>query len=322
MTEYGLSVSLEGTHRTPVADAAAAAAAGGAADGFDGEYYCCAPPRPHHARMKLGGDSDGGDGSDESDSVESISPRVLFPEVDVRRRLDFSSLSLSPIVQRSSPPQPPPLFTERILVCDDDCSSACCSVGECGVCYMTLPLRANHIFTMCGHLFCVRCLLKWWDTATTCPICRAELFQHEAEPVVEVAAVEAVEAAVEEAEEAAVEEAEEAAVEAAVEAVDAEIEPDNNRILLGRIRYNRYGGIISSDSESDSAGVEAPEAEEAVADADADVGLWDSGRVPAYIHTYIRNIARGIRRENWYNQYNGGMVSSDSSESDSAIDFT
>jgi hypothetical protein len=182
------------------------------------------------------------------------------------------------------------------------------------VCYMTLPLRANHMFTMCGHLFCVRCVLKWWDTATTCPICRAELFQHEAVPPA------AVEAAEEEAAEAAEAEVEEA-VEAAVEAVDAEIEPDNNRILLGRVRYNRYGGIISSDSESDSAGVEAPEAEEAVADADADLGLWDSGRVPAYIHTYVRNIARGIRRENWYNQYNGGMVSSDS-ESDSAIDLT
>ena len=293
MTEYGLSVSFDdGTPMTPMVGEAA-----GEADGFDGEYYCCAPPRPHHARMKLGGDSDG-ECDGEGDSVESISPRVLFPEVDVRRRLDFSSLSLSPIVPRSSS-SPPPSFTERILVCDDDCSSACCSVGECGVCYMTLPLRANHIFTMCGHLFCVRCVLKWWDTATTCPICRAELFQHEAVPP---AVVEAAEAA---------------------EAVDAEIEPDNNG--------NRYdGGMVSSDSESDTAGVEAPEAvpeaeavAEAVAEAEADLGLglWDSGRVPAYIHTYVRNIARGIRRENWYNQYNGGMVSSDS-ESDSAIDLT
>jgi hypothetical protein len=321
MTEYGLSVSFDdGTPMTPMEGVAA-----GVADGFDGEYYCCAPPRP--SRMKLGDDSDD-DGGDECDSVESISPRVLFPEVDVRRRLDFSSLSLSPIVPRSSPPPPsrPPTSTERILVCDDDCSSACCSVGECGVCYMTLPLRANHMFTMCGHLFCVRCVLKWWDTATTCPICRAELFQHEAVPPAAVEAVEEAEVAEAEVAEAEVEEA----VEAAVEAVDAEIEPDNNRILLGRIRYNRYGGIISSDSESDSesdtAGVEAPEAvAEAVpeAEAEADLGLrlWDSGRVPAYIHTYVRNIARGIRRENWYNQYNGGMVSSDS-ESDSAIDLT
>ena len=290
MTEYGLSVSLEGTPRTPVAAAGAAAA-----DGFDGEYYCCAPPRPHHARMKLGGDSD-------DDSVESISPRVLFPavdggEVEVRRRLDFSSLSLSPIVQRSSPPA---LFTERILVCDDDCSSACCSVGECSVCYMNLPLRANHIFTMCGHLFCVHCFLKWWDTATTCPICRAELFQNQAGPVVEVAAAapaEAVEA--------------EAEVEAAPAAA-AEIN-DNDGIMLGRERNNRYDGLISSDSESDTAGVEAPE-EEAE---DAVLSLWDAERVSSY----VRNIARAIRREHWYNNYNGDMVSSDS-ESDSAIDFT
>lgn len=299
MTEYGLSVSLDGgTPMTPMGDAE-----GSAAYRFDGEYYCCAPPRP--SRMKLGGDSDDeeGDGevSDGEVSVESISPRVLFPEVDVRRRLDFSSLSLSPIVRRSSLPLP--TSTDIILVCDDDCSSACCSVGECGVCYMNLPLRSNHIFTMCGHLFCVRCLFKWWDTATTCPICRAELFQHEVVPL----AVEAVEAA-------------------GAEAVDAEIEPDNNRILLGRVRYNRYGGLISSDSESDTAGVEAPEAEEEEAPeavADADSGMRDSGRVPAYIHTYIRNIARGIRRENWYNHYNGGMDGSDSdTESDSTIDLT
>lgn len=269
MTEYGLSVSLEedGTPMTPMGGAV------GTSDGFDGEYYCCAPPRPHHARMKLGDDSDGeGDGDDgecdESDSVESISPRVLFPEVDVRRRLDFSSLSLSPIVPRS-PPLPPTTMTmtmtstERILVCDDDCSSACCSVGECGVCYMTLPLRANHIFTMCGHLFCVRCLLKWWDTATTCPICRAELFQHEAVPP------------------------------AAVEA--AEIEPTNNGI-----RYD--GGMVSSDSESDSAVVEAEAAD------------MDEEREPTY-----EDIINRVMHE-WRNS---SYIGSDSdSESDSAIDLT
>jgi hypothetical protein len=271
--------------------------------------------------MNPGGDSDDDDDDDghEGDSIESISPRVLFPavveggEVEVRRRLDFSSLSLSPIVPRSSPPRPPQLFTERILVCDDDCSSACCSVGECGVCYTNLPLRANHIFTMCGHLFCVRCVFKWWDTATTCPICRAELFQHEADPVVEVAAPAP-----------APEEEAEAEAEAAPAA--AAERNDNDGVLLGRERNNRYGGLISSDSESDTAGVEAPEEEavaeeeeaeeEAVAE-DAVLRLWDSERVSSY----VRNIARAIRREHWYNNYNGGTVSSDS-ESDSAIDFT
>jgi hypothetical protein len=188
MIEYGLSVSLEeGTPRTPVA-------AAGTEDEFDGEYLLnCAPIRYRqlHPLITIDSDDDGGDdggddgddddgggdggddgggGHDDEGREDSISPRVLFPHVTVRRRLDFSWLSLSPIV-------PPP--TERIVVCDDDCASACCSVGECSVCYMKLPLRSNHIFTMCGHLFCVRCLLKWWDTATTCPICRAELFKHE-----------------------------------------------------------------------------------------------------------------------------------------------
>ena len=230
MIEYGLSVSLEeGTPRTPVA--------AGAEDEFDGEYLLnCAPIRYRelHPVITIDSDDDGGDdsgddsgdddgGCDDEGREDSISPRVLFPHVTVRRRLDFSWLSLSPIV-------PPP--TERIVVCDDDCSSACCSVGECGVCYMYLPLRSNHIFTMCGHLFCVRCLLKWWDTATTCPICRAELFHHEA---VLPAAVEA------------------AAAEAAG-AADAEIEPDNNGILMPREHWNnRYdGGMVSSDSDTES----------------------------------------------------------------------
>ena len=242
MIEYGLSVSLEeGTPRTPVA--------AGTEDEFDGEYLLnCAPIRYRQLHPLItidsdddGGDDDGGDdggdddgggdggddgggGHDDEGREDSISPRVLFPHVTVRRRLDFSWLSLSPIV-------PPP--TERIVVCDDDCSSACCSVGECSVCYMKLPLRSNHIFTMCGHLFCVRCLLKWWDTATTCPICRAELFHHEVDTG--AGAAEAVEA----------------------EAADAEIEPDNNGILMPREHwntiYNRYdGGMVSSDSDTES----------------------------------------------------------------------
>jgi len=34
---------------------------------------------------------------------------------------------------------------------------------------------------MCGHLYCVRCLLKWWDTSSTCPVCRAELYEADAD---------------------------------------------------------------------------------------------------------------------------------------------
>ena len=53
------------------------------------------------------------------------------------------------------------------------------------------------------------------------------------------------------------------------------------------------------------------------AEVDGGLSMWDSERVSSY----VRNIARAIRREHWYNNYNGGTVSSDS-ESDSAIDFT
>jgi len=48
-------------------------------------------------------------------------------------------------------------------------------VGDCGVCYDSLPVGSNHVFTVCGHLFCVKCLLTWWDTSPDCPMCRAKL---------------------------------------------------------------------------------------------------------------------------------------------------
>jgi hypothetical protein len=112
----------------------------------------------------------------------SISPRMLCPPSvaeNVRRRLDlsFSDLmdELSPVTISGGGGA-----VARMDVCDDDCDCASCSIGECGVCYANLPLRKNHVFTLCGHLYCLRCLLKWWDTSSTCPICRAELFEAEA----------------------------------------------------------------------------------------------------------------------------------------------
>lgn len=54
-------------------------------------------------------------------------------------------------------------------------------VGECGVCSNSLPVGANHAFTVCKHLFCISCLLKWHkaNPMATCPLCRAPL---ESEP--------------------------------------------------------------------------------------------------------------------------------------------
>ena len=118
---------------------------------------------------------------------ESISPRVLFPEerqtsgrgsgwhcdrnVGVRRQLDFSMEELSPIA-------PPPSWDEAMKDIYTDATAtatATDTVGECSVCYALLPSRSNHVFTMCGHLFCVKCLLTWWDTSITCPMCRSAL---------------------------------------------------------------------------------------------------------------------------------------------------
>jgi len=103
--------------------------------------------------------------SDEEE--ESVSPRVLFPVRDVARRLDFySSGEWSPI---------PLAAASSSVARGEEEEEEEKSVGDCNVCYDSLPARSNHVFTLCGHLFCVKCLLRWWDTATTCPICRANI---------------------------------------------------------------------------------------------------------------------------------------------------
>ena len=49
------------------------------------------------------------------------------------------------------------------------------NIGECNVCYKELLLNQEHIITLCGHLFCVKCLLSWYDISNACPICRSVL---------------------------------------------------------------------------------------------------------------------------------------------------
>jgi len=123
-----------------------------------------------------------------SDEEESVSPRVLFPvggpSRDVARRLDFySSGEWSPIpfatassVASSSVASweaaMPIVITRKPEEEEEEKT-----VGDCNVCYDSLPARSNHVFTLCGHLFCVKCLLRWWDTAITCPICRANILE-------------------------------------------------------------------------------------------------------------------------------------------------
>jgi len=49
-------------------------------------------------------------------------------------------------------------------------------IGDCSICYIQLLPRANHAFTECGHLFCMKCLLTWHEQSSTCPMCREKLY--------------------------------------------------------------------------------------------------------------------------------------------------
>ena len=157
--ESGLSVSVESSPRTPIM------ASGGGGGG-------CGAPLKKVIQNWQRAIMPSRTTNDDSADVESISPRVLFPEhqheqqhqmneriTTVRRRLDFSTEELSPIIASSSSSPP--------------------SVGICNICYESLPVRANHVFTMCGHLYCVKCFLTWWDSSITCPMCRAKLLDME-----------------------------------------------------------------------------------------------------------------------------------------------
>ena len=169
MVEHGLSISLNGTPRTPRAVSPAT-------------NHCYGPRKT----MNFGDFSHLADDSDDNtgDNIDSISPRVLFRNNDsVSRRLDISSLpfnnpELSPVSFASSSSIPRGGGAEGAGEGVETSEPE--SVGDCVVCYKPLQKRANHVFTMCGHLFCVHCFLRWWDTSSTCPMCRAELFVQDA----------------------------------------------------------------------------------------------------------------------------------------------
>ena len=57
-------------------------------------------------------------------------------------------------------------------------------IGDCGVCGNALKTGENHAFTVCKHLFCISCLLKWHahSVKPTCPMCRTVLYEPDPEP--------------------------------------------------------------------------------------------------------------------------------------------
>lgn len=117
----------------------------------------------------------------EEDSIEpvSVSPpqptqssHQVFTWQSARRRIDFSVSPPSSPRRRIEPKSP----LVDLIECEPS-DAAEEPFGECGVCYSDLPARTNHVATICGHLFCVRCFLKWHLSSTTCPMCRKKLYE-------------------------------------------------------------------------------------------------------------------------------------------------
>jgi len=169
--ESGLTVSVESSPRTPPPPTSWVSESY-----FTAGYGARAPLkkriRIHPDNQIIDGDREGTDGTEEEQEEqeeqeeESISPRVLWaPSQSVARQLDFSAEELlSPIIAAEVT-----TYSSIIASVED-------TIGDCGVCYLSLPTKSNHVFTACGHLFCVKCFLTWWDIAINCPLCRANLF--------------------------------------------------------------------------------------------------------------------------------------------------
>lgn len=173
--ENGLSVSVESSPRTPIL-------VSGMNGGGGGGGGAPLKKRIQNPSLRVYADIEA------EEEEESISPRMLFTSShsnrreDVARRLDFySSGEWSPIPLLSASvasvasvasweAAQPIMITPMMPTTEPEDT-----VGDCSVCYLPLPKRSNHVFTACGHLFCVKCMLVWWDTSSTCAMCRAEL---------------------------------------------------------------------------------------------------------------------------------------------------
>ncbi len=257
MIEYGLSVSLEGTPRTPRTPRTQSPMTN---------------TNLYNAPRKMMSFGDFNHALNEE--RDSISPRVLFPN-EVSRRLDFSSFPLnddhlssvsfvSASASASVSMSPAPVSIARSFGGHEpEHGDGRGCIGECGICYDPLQERTNHVFTMCGHLFCLRCLLKWWDTSTTCPMCREELY----EPDAEAAEADADAYADEEAEEAAADVDE---VADANESGDAWIQPPREYIERMQIQAqaNLNDRVYWENSDSDESNASVGDDNEAEAEAE------------------------------------------------------
>ena len=117
-------------------------------------------------------------------------------------------------------------------------------IGECGICGDGLVSGRNQVYTMCEHLFCISCLLKWCKRCQdqghdipTCPLCRYALYNND-DDLSEAEEEEQSEAEEEEQSEAEEEEQSEAEEEEQSEA--EEEEPSEAEEAIEYIHVNNY----------------------------------------------------------------------------------
>lgn len=130
-----------------------------------------APGAPRKPKLQRSWEGSCLDSDSDSDSASSLSPIVCRnlnlswhfhqPEPSESSFRTFSMTMVSPLPLPSPSPLPSPKE----------------SIGDCGICYDRLFPRENHVYTQCGHLFCVKCFLRWSDTSLTCPMCRREIVE-------------------------------------------------------------------------------------------------------------------------------------------------
>ena len=133
------------------------------------------PGAPRKSRFHTEYDSDSDSDSD-ADSVEPrpITPRNLIPAFQSGLNFDFDE---------EQPQHPVRTISGSMSMSSLTLSNIEESIGECSVCYDALPLHANHVLTICSHLFCVKCFIRWCcsNSSASCPMCRRPLIAEEEE---------------------------------------------------------------------------------------------------------------------------------------------
>lgn len=131
------------------------------------------PGAPRKSRFRTDFDSDS---DSDTDSVEPrpITPRNLIPAFQTGFNFEFDEEQAQ---------QPVRTISGSMSMSSLTLSNIEESIGECSVCYDALPLHANHVLTVCSHLFCVKCFIRWCcsNSSASCPMCRRPLIEEEEE---------------------------------------------------------------------------------------------------------------------------------------------